>query len=237
MSFPPELLALGVILIFAILIIWMIRTSRREQTETDYQLSQLGFEALEAPPPELEQRVAELYQTSKGREVRLWRVFHRREMDQDLYLFNAEDTRGESSEIGSGVFGIKSNRLALPRFSMVTLPDFDRSSLIGNLMDKLLDKVMSFAEGYLGLEQVDLCDRPDLDDQVILFARDQYAVKDMLDRVGSYLIRSVEMPIQIAGRGDFLTVDFSTSTNLNQSGQDLASRYQTFIQISRAFMD
>jgi hypothetical protein len=119
----------------------------------------------------------------------------------------------------------------------MTLPEFDRSSLLGNLMDKVLDKVMSYAEGYLGLQQVEFSDRPDLDDQVILFGQDPDAVREMLDRVGLRSIQSTELPIQIAGSSDFLTVDFSTSANLNQPSQDLASRYQTFVQITRAFME
>lgn len=236
MSFPPELLALGVLFIFAILVLLAIRASRRDQSERDSQLRQLGFEPLKSAPPELIRRVEELYQTTKGREIRLWGVYHRSELDRDLYLFDAEDTRGESSEVGSAVFGMVSNELALPRFSLVTMPDFDRSSLIGGLMDKLLDKVMSYAEGYLGLERVDFPDHPEMDDQVILFARDPHATRDMLDRVGLYSLRSSSLPVQIAGSGDFLTVDFSTSASLNQTDDDLISRYQSFVQIASSFM-
>jgi hypothetical protein len=237
MSFPPELLALGILFIFGLLVYFMIRASRRYKLEQDNQLQGLGFIPLESPPPELERRVEELYQTSRDREVKLWQVYHRRELDQDLYLFDAVDTRGEDSELGSEVFGLISDRLALPRFSLVTLPNFNRASLIGGLMDKLMDKVMSFAEGYLQLQRIEFPDRPDLDDQVILFGRDPVAVREMLDRVGLYTLKSAELPIQIAGSGDFITVDFSTSTSLNQPGQDLVSRYQTFIQITRAFME
>ena len=237
MSFPPELLALGILLIFAILILSMFRVARREKADQDNQLRQIGFEPLKTAPPELEERVEQLYQTRGGREVKVWEVYHRRELDQDLYLFDAADTRGDSSEIGSEIFGLISSRLALPRFSLTTLPDFDRDSLIGNLMDKLLDKVMSYAEGHLQLQRIEFPNQPELDDKLILFGRDPAAVRDMLDRVGFYTLRSTEFPIQIAGSGDFLTVDFSTSSNLNQPGQNLVSRYQTFSQISRSFMD
>lgn len=236
MSFPPELLALGVILIFGMLLFFAIRTSRRQQLEQDHQLQGLGFSALDSPPPELERRVREIYQTKEGQEIQLWRVYYRRELDQDLYLFDA-DTSGESSEQGSGVFGLISSRLALPRFSLVTMPDFDRDSLIGGLMDKLLDKVMSFAEGYLQLERIEFPDRPELDDQLILFGRDSYAVREMIDRVGIYSLTSNKQSLQIAGSGDFITVDFSTPSSPDQADQDLASRYQTFVHIARSFME
>jgi hypothetical protein len=237
MSFPPELLALGVVLIFGLILFFVIRTSRRQQLEQENQLQGLGFTALESPPPELERRVGEIYQTKGEREIHLWRVYHRQELDQDLYLFDAADTGGDSSELGSEIFGLISTRLALPRFSLVTLPDFDRDSLVGSLMDKLLDKVMSFAEGYLQLERIEFPDRPDLDDQVILFGRDPFAVREMIERVGIYSLRSSKLPLQIAGSGDFITVDFSTSSSPDQSDQDLASRYQTFVQITRNFME
>lgn len=237
MSFPPELLALGILFIFGTIVFLMIRTSRRQKAEQDNQLHQLGFRALESPPPELERRVEELYRPGGDQEVTLWRVYHRRELDQDLYLFDAADTHGESTELGSEVFGLISSQLALPRFSLVTLPDFDRSSLIGGLMDKLLDRVMSYAEKYLQLQRIEFPDQPEMDDKVVLFGQDPAAVRELLDRAGLSALRTGNLPVQIVGSGDFLTVDFSTANSLNQPGQDLASRYQTFIQIARRFME
>lgn len=237
MSFPPETLALGVIFIFGILLFLMIRASRRHRIDQENQLHHLGFSALESPPPELERRVEELHQTKGKREVKLERVFHRRELDQDLYLFDIIDTRGDSSEVGSEVFGLISRSLALPRFSLVTLPDFDSNRLVGGLMDKLLDKVMDYAEGYLQLERIEFPDRPDLDDQIILFGRNPYAVREMLDKAGLYSLANTSQSMQIAGSGNFITVDFSIPSSPYQSGQDLVSRYQEFVHISRKFMD
>ena len=236
MSFPAELLPIGVILVYGLIVYFAIRTSRRQLHETDHQLQQLGFHLLESSPPELERRVEHLYQTKVEREIEIWRVYHRRELDQDLYVFDAVDTRGDSSEVGSGVFGLISPTLALPRFSLVTLPGFNPESLIGGLMDKLLDKVMAYAEGYLQLERIDLSDRPDLDDQVVLFGQNPMAVREMLDRVGLYSLIKDTGSVQIAGSGDFITVDFSMPSNPNQPEDDLVVRYQTFVEITRRFM-
>lgn len=237
MSFPPELLALGILFIFGTIVFLLVRTSRIQKADQDNQLHQLGFQVLESAPPELERRVEELYRSGGEREVTLWRVYHRRELDQDLYLFDAADTHGDSSELGSEIFGIISSQLALPRFSLVTLPDFDRASLIGGLMDKLLDKVMSYAERYLQLQRIEFPDRPEMDDKVVLFGQDPAAVREMLDRAGFNSFRTGDLPVQIAGSGDFLTVDFSTANSLNQPGQDLVTRYQTFVEIARRFME
>jgi len=237
MSFPPELLALGLLFIFGTIIFLIIRISRRQKVDQDNQLHQLGFRALESPPLELERRVEELCRPGGDQEVTLRQVYHRRELDQDLYLFDAADIHGENSELGSEIFGLISSQLALPRFSLVTLPDFDRESLIGGLMDKLLDKAMSYAEKHLQLQRIEFPNRPELDDKVVLFGQDPVAVREMLDRVGLSAFRTDDLPVQIDGRGDFLTADFSTGKSLNQPGQDLASRYQTFIQIARRFME
>ncbi len=237
MSFPPELLALGVLFLFGTIVYLMIRASRRERNELANQLSQLGFELLENAPPELERRVKELNQTDKDQEIKLWQIYYRRELDRDLYLFDVVDTREEGSELGSEVFGIISNRLALPRFSLITLPDFDQAGLIGSLMDKLLEKVMSYAERRLQLQRIEFPDRPELDDRMILFGRNPPALREMLDRIGGQILRSTQLPVQIAGSGDFLTMDFSASSSLNQLEEDLASKYQTFVQISRVFME
>ena len=237
MSFPPQLLALGFVLLFVLIVYSAIRTSRRQLLDQENQLRGLGFNPLESPPPALERRVEEIYQTKGEREIQLRRVYHRRELDQDLYLFDADETSGDSSVLGSEIFGLISSRLALPRFSLVTLPDYDRGGLIGGLMDKLLDKVMSFAEGYLQLERIEFPDRPDLDDSLILFGRDPYAVRKMIDRMDVYSLRSNKQILQIAGSGDFITVDFGNPSNADQTGQDLASRYQTFVHVARSFME
>jgi hypothetical protein len=235
MSIPPSLLALGILFIFGMIVVLMIRTSRREKLEQENQLHQLGFTPLQTAPIELERRLGDLYDPSGEREIRVWQVYHRRELEQDLYLFDVGDTRGETSEIGTGIFGLISPQLALPRFSLITLPDFNRDSLIGSLMDKLLAKVMSFAEDRLQLQQIEFPDRPNRTEQLIAFGQDPEAVRQTLDRAGLTRNQIAGPPLQIAGIGDLLTVDFSSDSNFDQAGQGLASRYQTFVEISRRF--
>ena len=237
MSIPPALLALGILLIFGIIVVLMIRTSQREKLDQENQLRQLGFTPLQTVPLELKRRLGDLYDPTGEREIQVWQVYQRREMDQDLYVFDAVDTRGDDSEIGTEMFGVISSQLVLPRFSLITLPSFDRDSLMGRLMDKVLDKVMSFAEGRLQLEKVELPDRPGQDDRMVVFGQDPDAVREMLDRVRITNIRTGDLPVQIGGIGDLLTVDFSSDSDINQTGHDLASRYQTFVEISRRFMD
>ena len=78
MSLSPELLALGILFIFGLIILLVVRASRRENLELEQQLRHLGFKALEAAPPELERRLAALYNPDRTREIRLWQFYHRR---------------------------------------------------------------------------------------------------------------------------------------------------------------
>jgi len=59
----------------------------------------------------------------------------------------------------------------------------------------------------------------------------------MLDRARIMSVRTGDLPVQIGGVGDLLTVDFSSDRDINQTGNDLAYRYQTFMEISRRFME
>ena len=236
MPFLTELITLGALLVIGGVVLLAINNSRRKKYAYENQIRQLGFEALNTAPRELERRVLELYQTRGEREIKTWRIYHRQELDQDLYLFDVVDSSGDSSEIGSEVFGLISPGLALPRFSLVTLPDINRSSLVSSLMDKILDKVMNYAEGYLQLQRVEFPDQPDLDDRLLLFGQDPTAVRQMLERVGLYSLTHTKMRLRIAGSGDFITVDFSIPSSSNQPDRDLISCYQTFVEITHRFM-
>lgn len=130
-----------------------------------------------------------------------------------------------------------SSQLALPNFSLITIPDFDRDSLIGGLMDKMLDKVMVFAQKRLGLQLVEFPDRPEYQDRFAVFGRDPHAVRDFLRDNRLVSLRNDPLPLQIAGSGDFLTVDFSMSGSYGDERQDLISQYNKFREICRIFMN
>jgi hypothetical protein len=237
MSFPPALLVLGFILIFAAIVVLAIRSSRRYQAEKHHHITTLGFEAPSSEPSRLQTRVEDLYRRHQKGKLALENVYFRRELDQDLYIFDIYNTSGEGSELGQEVFGMISSQLALPHFSLTTIPDFDRNSLIGGLMDTLLDKVMDLAEKHLDLERVDFPDRPEYQDRFVAFGRDPYAVRELLSRSRLGSLESETLPVQIAGSGDFLTADFSVATASSNESQDLISQYHKFLEISRIFMN
>lgn len=237
MAFAPVLLITGFLLAFAAIVYFAFRSSRKYQTEKEQQLRTLGFTAPDSAPTRLQARVETLYLNQEGAELALENVYHRQELDQEIYLFNLYNTKGEGTELGEEIFGMISSQLALPNFSLITIPDFDRDSLIGGLMDKMLDKVMVFAQKRLGLQLVEFPDRPEYQDRFAVFGRDPHAVRDFLRDNRLVSLRNDPLPLQIAGSGDFLTVDFSMSGSYGDERQDLISQYNKFREISRIFMN
>ncbi|MEJ2447340.1 MAG: hypothetical protein P8Y37_05285 [Anaerolineales bacterium] len=237
MSLIPALLVLSFLLVFAAIVFFAFRSSHRYQAELDQQIQTLGFQAPESTPTRLQSRVEDLYLNQKEGELALENVYYRKELDQDLYIFNLYNTQGEGSELGQDIFGMISSQLALPHFSLITIPDFDHDSLIGSLMDKMLDKVMDLAQNHLGLERVEFPDQPDYQDRFAVFSRYPAAAMDFLIENRLSSLRNESLPLQIAGSSDFLTVDFSISSAASNNNQDLIAQYNKFRDISRIFME
>ena len=235
MSFIPGLLVLLVILIFAALLLFAIRTSRIQVAEKIHQAQNMGFEKINELPARLASRVEDLYKRRDQRAVYIDDIFSRQESDQELFIFNISDSNEEDNEMGSEVFGLISNEFALPRFSLTTLPGFSSDSLLGNIMESLLDKVISIAEKYQEMERIEFPDHPEFNDQVIVFGRNESAVRDLLLGIHLYSLISGHSPIHISGNGDFLTVDFSLPSSYGAEENDLIAQFNQFTQISRLF--
>ncbi|MFN2281880.1 MAG: hypothetical protein ACK2TZ_08465 [Anaerolineales bacterium] len=236
MSFASALLITGFFLFFAAIVYFAFRSSRKYQSEKEQQLQTLGFQAPDSAPTRLQSRVEALYLNQEDAELALDNIYHRKELDQELYIFNLYNTKGEGTELGEEIFGMISSQLALPNFSLITIPDFDRDSLIGGLMDKMLDKVMAFAQKRLGLQLVEFPDRPEYQDRFAVFGRDPAAVRDFLRDKWLDSLRSDPLPLQIAGTGDFLTIDFSMSGSYGDENHDMISQYNKFREVCRIFM-
>lgn len=234
-SFPPVLLAGAFFLIFGAIIYLVFRSARRHQEEMNRQIRSLGYKALGSPPPGLQTRVEELYQSPGEGQLVLENIYHRQELERDMYIFDVSDPRDGDSEAGREVFGVISSQLALPNFSLSALPEFDRNSPLGGLLDKMLDKVVSLAEKRFALRRVEFPDRPEFEENFLVFGRDPDAVREFLDRVPLSSLRNHTAPVQISGSGDFLMVDFKVSGDNPETARNILSQYQQFSEISKLF--
>ena len=117
----------------------------------------------------------------------------------------------------------------------VSLDGSDTRVALSSLVDSLLDKVLSLSEQYLGMSRIEFSDRPDLNDQVIIFGKDEAAVRDLLDKINLDSITRIKSPLHITGVDDFLTVDFSQMGSYSSPDFDLIAQHQEFSRILSTF--
>jgi hypothetical protein len=235
MSIQPALIALLVILIFVSLLLLAIRTSQRQIAEKTHQALTLGYEEVTSRPSQLISRVETLFKRRENLGVHVDQVYSKRDWDQEFFIFDAYNSSEDDNEMGSEIFGVISNQLALPQFSLTTLPGFDSGTLIGGLMEKMLDKVLELAGKYQGLSRIEFPDRADFNEQIIVFGKDQGAVRELIDRIPISSILSIKSPMHITGLDDFLTVDFSHMGSLKDPQTDLIAQHGEFTRILSYF--
>ena len=236
MSIRPELLALFVILIFGIIFLLVFSTGRRQLAEKKHLALTLGYQEVTSRPSQLLSRAESLYQRGEKQGVQIHLAFAKQERDEEFFIFDIGSANDSDTNLGSEVFGVISDRLALPRFSITTLPGFSSDSLLGGLMGGLLDKVLSVAENYTGMSRIEFPNRPDLDDQVLVFGQNEAAVRELLDRIDLGSLTRIKTPLHIAGVDDFLTVDFSQLGSSQSRDQDLVAQHQEFRRILTYFI-
>ena len=152
-----------------------------------------------------------------------------------MYLFDLLDTTSEDSWRGTDVFGVISRNLALPRFSLITMPSTNREGMLGNLMGKILDKVFTWAANFQRLSRVEFPDQPEFDDRFVVFGRAEYAVRTLFSGSVASGLYNNKLPLQLAGSGDFLTVETAHTTPPKDQNQDLRDLYQICLDLVRLF--
>ena len=235
MSLAPAALVLIFIFVFIGIILLMFRASRKYQAEKILQAQSLGFEPLLEIPAELLNRVEDLFKNKRNPSLEINNLYQRRELDSIIYLFDLIGTDDEDITLGTEMFGVISKDLALPRFSLTTIPSFAKQSGIGALMDKLMDKLMDLAAKYQDLSRIEFPERPGFDDQCIIFGQDQYAVRELMKYINLDRFSRDYVPLHITGLGDFLTVDFSYLSTGKDPKNLLETQYQGLQEIIRWF--
>lgn len=235
MKVSTELIALLVILVFAALLLLAIRTSRNSREQKTAQASALGFEALSEVPDELMSRVNNLFRNQQTQGLSITESYHQHDFERNLYIFDVDNTNHQDSEMGSEIFGVISRQLTLPHFSLTSLPPFNTDNMLGNLMEMVLDKVLDVAEKYQGLKRIELPDLSRVDNQLVVFGQDEFAVLNMLDRVNLSALSRSKNYLHLAGSGDFLTVDFSIPSTPQDPNRDFQAQYQEFLSLVRMF--
>jgi hypothetical protein len=226
MTIQPEFLALGVILIFAGIVLTMLRERGKARFNKTIRAQKLGFKPVEIIPPELLSRIEDLYQNERNKTLEIRDLYHQNDREGDFYLFDLVDTDEEDTWLGSEMLAVISPHLALPRFSLTTIPSFGGEKAIGSLMNKVLDKVMDLAAKYQNLSRLEFPDKPGFDEKIVVFGRDEVAVGNLLSRINLDILSRGKNPLQLNGSSDCLTVDDSFSISSRDQEKHLENLYQ-----------
>lgn len=230
-----ELLVIGVILTSVLFVLFAIRSTKKNREEKITRARQLGFDPVAEIPQDLQRRIEDLYGNEKDKTYEIRNLHHRRELEQDLYIFDLLDTTSEDSWRGTDVFGVISRNLALPRFSLITMPSIDSEGMLGNLMDKILDKVFTWAANFQGLTRVEFPDQPELNERFVIFGRNENAVRTLFSGSTASSLHNIKLPVRLAGSGDFLTVETAHTTPPKDQSQEFRKLYQVCLDLVRLF--
>ena len=85
------------------------------------------------------------------------------------------------------------------------------------------------------MSRIEFPDKPVFNQQVIVFGKDEPAVRELMDRIHLDSIIMIKSPVHIAGLDDFLTVDFSQMSSYSSPDSDLIAQHREFSQILDTF--
>lgn len=230
----PAVLALGVILLFTLIIGLVLLAARNSNQQKSSRALELGFEALDAPPDALISRVENLHRRRESQILKISQVYRQRDLNRQIYLFDLADTRGDDSSLGTEIIGIISRDLALPHFTLISLPEMNNDGFLGQMMDSLLDRFFDWAGKFQKLERVEFPTYPDFDQRFVVYARDKYSAQNLFSgRTGSFL-QTCPISLSVTGSGDFLTVEASSA--LDQQKQNQKNELRTLYQFTLDFV-
>lgn len=119
-----------------------VLSAREAKAERIRGLRALGFEPLEAPPEDVREAILALHQQGKKPRHKLDQVFERRGSADRFYLFDLEDSSGDTHH--TGVMAVHSPRLHSPRLTIS--PRLEGEGGLAALGNMLLKK-MAHREG------------------------------------------------------------------------------------------
>lgn len=225
---PSALLALGVILLFLLVLGFALLAARNSNQKKTSRARELGFEPLQDPPDSLMSRVENLHRRRESQSLKISQVYRQRDLNRQIYLFDLEDTQSDDSSLGSEILGVISRDLALPHFTLVSLPEIKNDGFLGQMMDSLLDHFFDWAGKFQKLERVEFPADPNFDQRFVVYARDKFTVQNLFTgQAGSFLL-NCPILLSLTGSGDFLTAEASSALNQQQQpgNNELKSLYR-----------
>lgn len=215
------LLVFGVLALFGLAIVWMIRSDRASRGARLRVSQSLGF-ARFAPEPDLLRRIAELHRRPGGPGAdgyRLENVARKRLADGEVILFDLIDTSGDDLNLAEAqAIAFTSPTLALPAFAI-----FPKVEVAGPL-GALANQAMSWLVARFG-DPVDFPQVPEFGERYFVSSRDSEATRRFLDESRLRRLASTRL-LAIRAGGDLFTVSRIDRAATPQSPEAVGQRLQ-----------
>jgi hypothetical protein len=169
---------LFVVGLFAVAIWAIVSQERKARVKRNYLLG-VGFAAVKAPDPTLVERFVRLYQKTSQQEIELRRVHQADFQGGRILVFDVWDAGGEeTSVVDTGVVGIVSPDLDLPRFSL--MPHLPFKGAVGGLMVQAAERLSGWAASQAGLFPLSFAGYPEFEAKFVVFGQDEAQVRQLL---------------------------------------------------------
>jgi hypothetical protein len=224
MENPGLILVLGILLLFAGLIYWMIASNRRDKDKKRQVAQSLGFTPIE-PDALLTMCISQLYQRGeKTQTYELRNVFRKVLPDGEMILFDLVDTSGdEDSYSEQQAVAVISHYLNLPHFMI--FPKADTDGMVTNLANKVLEWVISKVGAPLEFPEV-----PEFQERYLLTSTEEDSVRSFLNE--SILRRLAQTRLLVIHTGgDVFTLSHFDTTRKTFSRETLSERVKQAMDI------
>ena len=222
------LLTLGIIILFGILVVFLIRMEKAEKSRKSQQALNIGFTPIE-PDQSLLVRISQLYQTKKGiTSFELRNVSHKGIPDGEMYLFDLVNTSGEEdSVVEEQAVAVFSQYLDLPEFTI--FPQLDIKGTGGRIVKSLLSWVVSKAG-----DPVDFSDHPRFQQRYLVSSGDSQETRNFLDDRKLHLLAKVRLLCIHAGGDIFVLSTFDQAVN-PRNNESISKRISKALDVYQIF--
>lgn len=227
----PLMILIGVVLIFSLIILQAVHSNRQRRPDQQKKMSSLGFKPLDEPPSQLTARFQKLRQTTSNKKVQLRRVYRQSGFDQDIYLFDVQDSNNAHWP-GADTLGVISPNLALLRFSLISTPQMGGNQSSSGAARVLMDRIFDWTAQVLGLERITFPNRPEFSRRYTIFSRREGAARRLFTPAVTDYLLGITLPLIIEGEGDFFVVGINPSSPENQTA-NLQVLYRETIDLAR----
>mgnify|MGYP006283755757 FL=1 len=231
----PLIIVVTAALLMLVIVVQALQGRQKKLEAQQARIRSLGFQPREEVPPQLQDRVDRLRRHNLERRLQLRKIYQHHGFHQDFYLVDVEERGDQPGRwMGPETMVVISSQLALPRFTLMTLPDAGAGRAVDSLADRMLSQIFQWAAQALGLQRIEFPERPDFHRRFGVLGRNEGAVRNFFTLEIMDYLTQIDLPIAIEAEGDFLAVSLTYADD-RQRQDHLQDLYRITRDLTRVF--